>query len=447
MTDIQDSELKGAGLVQEQGLSRQKIMSKLDGVDSIHEMFHNPITPLNQGSSVEFNICPAGDTFIDLPSTRLYGRAKIVKIVNNVATKTVAADDFSVVNLLPQMIWKMISLKLNGIEVQRNSTYLYWMKSFLETLFSCSNVQKAYFLKHSSMWYSDLSGKEEINATETGNDTKSGYKNRRAVVTTSKAFEFCIPLHVDLLNGATKLLPPGVIMNLVLHQNEEALFMLAANDSTTYRIVFENLQLVTKNVILTDVAKNAFSMRLTREPWQVTYPQGLVATHTIMSGTTSTYVPNLASGILPHAIICSFVLADAIQGDITLNPLHMQHFKTKEFYFRVNGKPKPMRSWKPDFPGNYALREYLALIKGLSLDKGDIVPISYNEFLTGMTFFVLDLSGELSSLRSSHKDRFGSMDAFIAFEESLAKNINLITYSIYDSSVSIDKDRTVTCEM
>ncbi len=463
----------GAGFVDNTQLAtnmRRDLLARAGYVESSTDVWYSPISPLNESNCIEFVVPPIGLTYIDLKSTRLYGKLKIVKLNNKneevplttALTKTIPPragskdppttqtiyqqDDVSFINLLPKSCFKLVSVDLNSTACQNNSTYYLPYKGFFETLMSFSKEQKEYFLRKSCLYIPDKAGSEDANNKNAS--PSSGYVKRSKLVGDDKDIEFFTPIHADIFMSRM-LLIPGITMRVKFYKQDDAFVIMAPTDDFKYKIKFQELSLVVKTVTLRPDIAEKHSNSLLRQPLRYIFPQGRVTSHTITPDTNSTFIQNLASGILPSLVIVGLVSSESMSGSYRLNPWTFSHWDVNQFFFRVNGNPRPSRVYEPDYtPGREsALREYLDMVRQLNLDSDPIVPISFEEFISGSNFYVLDLSGEASQGYTANKEKFGSLDAYISFRTSTTRTLKLVVYSIYRQTVTIDKDRNVHSDM
>ncbi len=309
-------------------------LTKPGMVESTSEVFYNPISPLNESNSIEFNVPPMGLNYIDLESVRLHGRLKIVKVNQNneevplTTTTTIPAqggqeakttttdDDVSFVNLLPASCFKLVSVSLNSTEVQEHSTFFYSYKTLIETLFSFSKQHKDTFLEKSCLYIPDKPGTEAVNNKNTAG---TGYLKRARLLKKNKELEFITPIHCDLFMSGMMLIP-GVSMRVKLFRNQDQFTIMAPTNNNTYKIKFLDLSLSLKSMSLRNDITEKHSLRLLRQPITYNFRQGRVTTHTISPDTNSTFIQNIASGILPDLVVVGLVDSDSMAGSYDSNP-------------------------------------------------------------------------------------------------------------------------------
>ena len=474
MADILTAEEPtGAGLLEARQTHRNSALSWRNiasSVESTHEMNIPASTPINETDVIEFVLRPNGLNYLDMQSTRLVGKIKIMKLNGDGAeVPTTDTDDYSVISGFPLGLFRQVTLNLNGTDVSDQSNHLACYKNYFETLFSHSKQQQELFLKQSIHWIPDPSGTETANAkpqasaspsssgsgtsgssgssSSSSTSSRSGYVLRQNAVAKSKTLHFEMPLHIDMFN-CSKLLLPGMTARIRLTRNSEKFCLLAGTDTTEYKIKFVDLSLTARYLSLSPAVTEKHAAMLNSTPAIYKFPTARMTTHTLLPNTTSINIPNLSSGILPHFCLLGFVDSESLEGKITKNPWHFQNFDINQLYFQVNSKAYPRKVLQPDYENKFALREYLHLVRNLALDSNEhTIPISYESFITGNNFYAIDISGDLSGQSALNTEKFGSLECYIQFKSAPTKPIKMVVYAIYDQQISIDKDRNVRVEL
>ena len=96
-------------------------------------LFKVPDATMDSGGPYEINIPSTGADYLDLTTGRLYGELKVVKIAAGAETACQAGDDFSLINLPANSIFRQAELIVNGTGVADTSTSNYHFKAYLET--------------------------------------------------------------------------------------------------------------------------------------------------------------------------------------------------------------------------------------------------------------------------------------------------------------------------
>lgn len=154
---------------------------------------YNPISTISQGTPIEFSITGAGQDYLDLSSTQLYVRAKIVRANNDDID---AGDHVGPINLFLHSLFSEVDITLNDTLItDSNNTYAY--RSYLETILSYGSAAKNSQLT-SALFYKDVAGHlENANPHEDAAQNK-GFKERSALTGEGKVVDMLGCIHSDL---------------------------------------------------------------------------------------------------------------------------------------------------------------------------------------------------------------------------------------------------------
>ena len=133
----------------------------------------------------------------DGTSGQLHGKFKVVKIVGGEEKECDGNDDYSVVNLPGNSMFKQLELYIGDTNVIDQSTSLYHYKAFTESLLSFGSDAKNTILQ-TALMFKDWP-KDCTQIAKVANDKTSGYQNRKNYVEKSQVVPFCTCLHIDFL--------------------------------------------------------------------------------------------------------------------------------------------------------------------------------------------------------------------------------------------------------
>ena len=81
------------------------------------EVLIRPVNSLTDDGPHEFNVISADKEYIQMPMTRLISDIQIVKMDNGVETDAQNGDDYSVINLLGNSIYRQLEVYLNDCQL------------------------------------------------------------------------------------------------------------------------------------------------------------------------------------------------------------------------------------------------------------------------------------------------------------------------------------------
>ena len=93
---------------------------------------YHPLTTVDDGSPIEFDVSGNGEDYIDLANTMIYIQAKIIK---QDGTNLGANDSVGPANLFLHSLFSQVDISLNGTQMTA-STNTYPYRAMLETILS-----------------------------------------------------------------------------------------------------------------------------------------------------------------------------------------------------------------------------------------------------------------------------------------------------------------------
>lgn len=383
-------------------------------------------THLNDDGPFEFVIPPSSD-YIFFPHTRLYIQGKIVTAAG---ANPVAATAYSTCNLFPQALFKQVDVHVGGCNTSSQDG-LYPYKAYFETLFSYSESTKKSHLASCSGWATDTVG--QMDTIGAGN---TGYTARRNHVAPGKTFDFCVPIHADVLH-CPKLIPPQtpIKINLFRMNDNFSLMSAAAED---LKIKLTHMSLFIRKIIPTEAIGLLYKNNLEKKEVILPFSRSILKRETVAAGSTNVHFP-LFNGELPRQILLTFVNSQRLDGRKNLNPFQFEHSGVNYVNLRINGMSEPGRPFTPDFENEIVSRELRALYDNtgvLTSDSG--FDISKDAFVNGQTFFAWDLTPDHCNGFHIHDKKAGKIvDVDIRFSEGLEAAINVLVYATYETRIKL----------
>ena len=412
-----------------------------DSITSTYILDHRPLHKLNEGNIIEILVNPSED-YIKLSGIHLHGKFKVVKqkLADGEEENLAAGDDVSIANLPASSIFKLLTLTLNGTEVTDRSSYLYGHKAWVETVLNYTGENKDTYLKNFCHFIPDTEGKED--KTTVADNT--GYKKRADLIKESREVEFFSKLHIDMLT-CTRLLLNAIEMKFTFHRQSEEAVLISPANWTTHRLKIKitMLKLRVPYVKLSRSKADSIASRLTKEA--ALYPFNMIRTisHDIPKASSGTIIRTLATGKLPDLVLLAFVQGKKFE-DLKSNMLYYNHENLSRYYFLVNGVIKTAPQEEIDFDNDKYLGLYYHMIKTLKLDDPNHpVPLKKEFFKSAFSVLVLDTVGCWGG-QKLHETPHGQLDICLTFKDIPNDSISIISFQVFNASVSIDKDRIVT---
>lgn len=395
--------------------------------------FH-PINALSNSGPYEFQLPRDPDHYTYLPYTRLSGTVRIVKPLANETKDIESADVVSICNFFPQTLFKQIEIEVEGKQVNDLSSSTYPIKAYLETCLTYGAGAKKTHLTLDG-WVEDEVGKED-KYTE-----NSGWSKRKELIE-GKNYHFSMVIHADFLHMEKCLLTNTNLVIKFIRNSDDYSLMSATSIA---RIDIKKLTLQVHKVKIAEDFHNSLMVTLTKEPTLYPITQSKIKSVLIQSGTSTTTVQNILSGIIPKSIVIGFLDSRSYNGDVAYNPFHFKHFGLNLLNLKVNGKPFNPRPLQPDYDDGDYKREYRRLFDHTGIHHGNMtIDITEKQFVNNCNFYPFDFSPDLCNSFHQHVSNAGHIDIELGFKKPLANTIYMIIYSANSQTITIDHNRNTT---
>ena len=193
---------------------------------------YHPLTTVDDGSPIEFDISGNGKDYIDLANTMLYVQAKITK---RNGTDLKPATVVAPVNLFLHSLYSQVDIFLNKTQVT-SSTNTYPYRAMLETLLSYGDdAKKLQFT--SAMFYEDQPGRTDTVTVDNVDTRNSGLVERRKFTTENKTVDMIGRIHADMFFQSRYLLNEVDVKIKLTRSRDEFCTMSAATDASNVKVV------------------------------------------------------------------------------------------------------------------------------------------------------------------------------------------------------------------
>lgn len=408
------------------------------------EVAINPISSLDNSSTLEFISVGGGDTYRDLSSVYL---RLVFAVENDPTLPSTSAPEIkiSVVNNLLHSIFKNCNVYLNNVCVSSDNLYHY--RSYIENMLSYGGDSVNTHLS-SCGWLLDSGNFDSID-----ND---GMKKRANWIKKGRQVELYGKVHADLFNQS-KLLLNNVDLKVVFNMEKSSFYMMtegndvSEGEGKTPSIRLYSATLYMKHVTINPDILKAHHIALMRQPATYHYKRVEVKPFTIYPGNQSLSLDNVVIGQLPNLVIFGMVDSKAYNGSTNKNPYNFKHYKIQRLNLSVNSVQIPTQALEFNFDeknGNLSSRGYQTLFSGLGIhyhDKGH--QVTKELFDKGAFLTAFDLTAD--QCYNSHYDNLlnqGNLRIEGRFETALTDAVTCLVYCEYDSSIHIDKNRNITIQ-
>lgn len=397
---------------------------------------HRPVSSLDSGGPIEFQISSTPDLYMDMGRSKLYLKVKIVKATG---ANTAATDHVVPINLLLHSLFSQVDVKMkDAIVTSSLNTYPY--KAYLETLLAFGSDAKDSYKGMEGFYPDDAGGMDKVKSDD--DFENDGYDKRKELTSGSKTFELMGRLHTDIFHQDRFVLP-GVDISIKLIRSPDS-FHLMINEGA-FKVVVQEACFIARRVkinpsIALQHVKTLESGQFLKYPFR----RGVVTTTVIGQGNVSYHRDNLVSGQLPRRVVLGLVRNDAFNGDPQRNPFNFEHFDLNYLSLSTGSQNFPAQPLTPNYHGGLYLQAYESLYTGLGYTNEDrSFGIDRLQYPKGYTLYAVDLTAD--QCEGSHVDpiKYGDLKVEVHFRRALQSPVNLIIYSEYDSVLKIDSSRNV----
>ena len=392
-----------------------------------------PKTNITPGAPIEFEINGTPDEYVDLAESRLQVKIKLVKTDATAWDK--AADKVALINLPIASIFQDVFLTLGDMAVE-GGQHMYPYNAYLSTLLNFHPSAKKVQLEAWG-WQEDTPAKFD------DMDTNDGFQIREAETTGGSSWEVSGPLFLDLTRQNRYILPQTNIRLKLLPAKAD--FALHAKTGNKYDFRIESCILHIHRVRVVDSVIAGHNKGLIKQ--NAKYPINHIeaTSYTITKGSIWDNRDNLFVSQIPKFLVIGFVEHDAFNGNMQKSPFNFQHFDLKELALYIDGEITPDRILTPDYGNNAYTDVYNCTMNAQKYyNTDDSNGLTIEHFLDGYNLYAFDLTAD-GNCQADHRNltKTGSLRITLKFGAALAKPINVVLYSVFDSKLEITRLRDV----
>jgi hypothetical protein len=385
---------------------------------------------------LEFYINGNGTHYLDLNSSYLYVKAKIVR---QDGTDLIATDKVAPGNLFLSTMFENCYVSANGVQISDSANF-YPYQSWIQKQLSFGESFKKTELS-SEMYYKDTIG------ADTYTDLNTGFKSRLDLCAGSKAFELIGRINASIFQQK-RYIPNHVDLNVILRRSSPKFALSSSTTSLTgvtgcpYKyIILEAVLYVRKHLLNPIVMRNneqSFSSGK-----KALYPirRTEIKSFALPKGSLGTSGELIFQGALPEILTVGFVDSTAQSGALDKNPFNFQNFKLSQIAITVDNDAAVYRALNFDFANGQYLQGYNTLFRAVGYQsEGNF--LERTDYILGNTLFVFDVQPTASGGRFQIP-RAGQVKLELKFSEALANPINVIAFGQFQSIIEIDNNRNV----
>ena len=398
----------------------------------------SPLSTLDGASTIEFSIHSDGHSATQFNFTYLLVEMGIVK---SDGTAIGADEKVAFVNNTLHSAFSSVSFSINNTLVTSPDDN-YHVLAYMENLVTYGTH---------AMNQLELVGwaKDTADKFDSPGDDNAGFTKRQAWTSGGKKRSFMGTLHIPVTTSSC-IYPNGLSYHLKLVKNNNALIIQQpADNATAYKVNITKASLFVRKVKLTDTAllKIESSLR-TKGPAIIPVRRADIKVYTIPRNQQSYFIENFAPGDrdqLPEFILIGFIDNEAYNGHKTKNWQTFDNHKLNFLQIQRNGQQYPSSALKPTYGDNGEwLRAYFGLYEALGkLNSDESLMFTRDEYPDGYCLYAFNFTPDLNDGDISQPGKAGDMKLEIRFGANLTKAVNIVVYSLYDSTIQVDHNRSV----
>ena len=406
-------------------------------IEKIEYVEYRPVSVINRNNVIEFNIDGNSSCYIDLRSTKLYVKARILHKNGSPVSED---DKVAFVNFTLSSLFKQCNVSFQQKLISSCLSTHYAFHGALNTLLNFSEDAKESHLQ-TQMYYKDTAG--YMNSTDPVVGGNMGLAQRWNLTKTGKCVDMEGPIHIPIMQQGRFLLN-GVQLNIKLFPSSDAFALMASEDNYKIDIVDSKLKVcfvkVNDDIILSQ------DVVLKTTPALYPYTSSNIKSYSIPKGTQTWAIDNVFLNDVPDKVYVALNSSEAFSGHIQKNPYNFQHMNVRLLGFDVNGRSQPSVPFTPHYEDSNYIEPYLSLFSATGRyqqDTGNY--IGKDEYPNGYCIYAFDLSCTHTDVFSNKKKK-GHTRLNIQFEHGLNETVTAIVYGQFPALMKIDHARNVYIE-
>lgn len=404
-------------------------------IESIEWVDYRPVSQITRGATIEFSVPGHGLNYIDLKSTKLYIK---VRILRPDGSPVQPSDTVGLINTPLSSIFRQVDVSLNQQVISPGIGTNYGYKGYFDLLLRNAEDAKQSQLQ-SQLYYKDTAGfMDNVDPVEGPN---FGLVQRYAWTKDGNAVELEGPIYVDIMQQDRFLLN-GVQINVKLFPASDA-FSLMSTHSDIYRIDIVDAKLKLCTVKVSPKIVVSHNAALSKTPALYPFNRSEIKAYSIPAGLLTWSMDDLFLGNVPDRVVVGLTNSLGFSGSVSKNPFNFNDMNVNYMGFFVDGTSLPTVPFTPDYTTNAYVTPFLSLFQGTGkYMKDDGNYIERLDYPNGYAIQMFDLasnhSGEIDTLQKKGQTRLS-----IQFSQALPSTTTVIVYGTFPAMLQIDQSRNV----
>ncbi len=381
----------------------------------------------------EFDISGAGEDYADLSNSFLFVEFQVLKPAGGNLTE--GTDKVGIINNALHSLFSQVDCWLNETLITRNSN-LYSYKSYFEDLLSHGvEAQKSYLTAQGFF-------KQDASKFEAADDPS--FVTRFGKTVTGKKYQVMGRLHLDICQQNKAILNNvNIKIKLIKNKNSFALFNGTSGDNAEHKIKITDMAFYIRKIRLSDDVKLAHMKQLEKEPARYHYKRVEMKSFTIPQNVSDINLEKVCDGKIPNKLFYGLVSNEAFNGDYHKNPYKFDNKGVNFVALYIDGKQVPANPFTPDYSNNKYVRPFYSLVEACgTLNSPFGNNLTYEDYKSSNNIYGHDLTPHLSEGNIATRQK-GNVRVNLKTSSQLSASQTVITYSEFDDTLLIDKDRSI----
>ncbi|KFM74444.1 hypothetical protein X975_15232, partial [Stegodyphus mimosarum] len=391
---------------------------------------YHPLSNIRDGGPVEFNISGTGEEYLDLSSSYIYVKVKIVKA--NASALTIK-DYVSPVNLFLHALFSQVDVSLNE-RIISASTNTYPYRAYIETLLNYGEDAKKSLLT-CECFYKDTNLTEVNPLADKPNE---GLKKRLELIKGSKTLDLIGQLHCDIFQQ-NRLLLNLVDVKIILQRSKAPFCLVSPEEKADYNVILEHASMFIRKVKVSPGVSLGHAKALEKSTAKYPIDRVLCKTYSVSQGSWSFLQDNVFLGVMPKRVIITCLSNAAMNGQYKSNPFVFHHYNVNFLSVYIDGHPIPGKPLELDFDSENYIRAYHSLFSGFNRDRG--IYLSRDDFSAGHALYAFDLTPDLCNDSHLNLQQQGNLRVELKFSKALTETISVLIYAEFENVIEINKSR------
>ena len=396
-------------------------------IQSVEWVDVRPIGQVLSRSSIEFNLSGNSTAYVDLQSTRLRIKARIVKEDSSPVGEE---DNVSFVNNTLHSLFNQCDISVQQKVITPNVSTNYPYKAIFDVLLSNAEEDSL----QAQFFYKDTAGFADDADCKTGGN--AGLFDRYLLTNAGSGVDMEGQIFMDICQQERYVLN-GVQINFKFWPSRDS-FCLMSGDDKRYRVEVTEAVLKVCYVKLNPAVLLAHNETLQKQEALYPYRKSDVKCFGVPQGQYSVSIDDIFQGEIPDRLMVSLVASEAFSGSVKRNPFYFGHYDCNFIALYVDGRSVPSVPYEPNFEG----KQFVSSFRSLGLDNKPYCLITKEDYNAGYTVYAFHIAPYVDQdclplLRKGHTR------LEIKFAKPLPEAVTVVCYAHFPGLMTIDSTREV----